>query len=119
MSSESSRSHSASFTPPRYTTSFAALNSLRMPSRPNTSTPCAYDWKIDMTGIPREPRCEYRSGSSFHRHTFAASSSTHTSGVDRRPPGCVRARRSAASTIATVSAVTSGAAVPSPSTERE
>ncbi len=63
---------SFSRTPPRYTNTLEAEKSLSMPSLPNTATPCDHDWKTDMIGIPREPKCEYRSGRSRHRQTFAA-----------------------------------------------
>src|SRR5690606_16720722 len=34
---------------------FEADHSLRIPSRPNTTWPCAQDWSTDMIGMPREP----------------------------------------------------------------
>src|SRR5699024_12075380 len=59
------------------------------------------------------------SGRSRQRHTLAASSSTPTSGVDSRPPAEAAAYSSAASTTATVRAVTNGPAVPCPSLDSE
>jgi len=109
---------SFSRTPPRYTNTLDAEKSLSIPSLPNTATPCDHDWNTDMIAIPREPKCEYRSGRSRHRHTFAASSRIPTSGVRMRPPALTSARSVAASRVAAVRAVTRGPAVPAPSLER-
>src|SRR3954451_12959632 len=90
----------------------AADQSFSMPWSPQHSWPCAQDCRIVISTMPREPKWLYRSGRFFHRHTFAASSSTPTSGLGIRPIGQPRANCSAASTTATVSAGTSGPAAP-------
>src|SRR5699024_1759038 len=104
---------------------FAALHSFFIPDSPHTSLPCDHDCNNVMSTMPRDPKCEYKSGRSLHRHTFAASSNTPTNGVLSRPCPVAAgssdddAISSAASTTATVSAVTNGPAVPWPSFDNE
>src|SRR5699024_12460021 len=70
---------------PSYNFTFAALHSFFIPDSSHLSTPCDQDCNSVMRTTPREPKCEYKSGKSLHRHTLAASSSTPTSGVFNRP----------------------------------
>src|SRR5690625_875474 len=117
--------NSSSATLPPYSFTLAALHSFFIPDSPQTSTPWDQDCSRVINTMPREPKCEYRSGRSLHRHTLAASSRTPTSGVLRRPSPVAAAAVvedamvSAASTTATVKAVTNGPAVPWPSLDKE
>ncbi|OUE09867.1 hypothetical protein CMsap09_13045 [Clavibacter michiganensis] len=93
---------SFSRTPSRYANTFDAAKSLSMPFLPNSATPCDHDWKIDIIGTLREPKYEYRSGSSRHRHAFAASSRIATSGVRMQLPALTSARSVDASRVGAV-----------------
>ena len=90
-----------------------------IPSLPQAPSPCAHDWRIVSTRIPRLPKCEYWLGSCPQRHTLAASSSSMSAGMGMRPSGWESARSTAASVTATVSAVTIGPASPGPSWDRQ
>lgn len=79
-----------------------------MPAFFHTPSPCAQDRRNVIGMTPRDPKWEYRFDNSHHRQMLAASSSARSSGTGSLPPGWAWEYSSAASVIATVSAVMIG-----------